>query len=82
MARHGGDPRVAALALAQVLRDWGGELWGVPMASMTAGEIEAVTGRASFARLVRQLEEPSFSPSGQASVEQLAAAAKAEVGSW
>lgn len=74
------DPRVAALTLAKVLRDYGTERWGVPMASMTVSEIEA--GREDFARLLRQLEEPSFSPFTSGEVERIADEAKGAVGSW
>lgn len=80
--RSTGDTRVYFLALAKLLRDFGTERSGTNMASMSASDIERVSGEPGFARLLRELEEPSFSPGGGGASAELTERAKASVGSW
>ena len=80
--RKNGDTRVYCLALAKLLRDFGTERSGQNMASLSAAEVHDVSGQPEFAELLRELEEPSFSPNGMGEVGQLTDRAKAAVGGW
>lgn len=76
------DTRVFALSLAKLLRDYGTARTGNDMSSLSVTDIENGGGSRDFTELLRVLEHPSFSPSGEANRDDLVARAKAVVGSW
>lgn len=80
--RKNGDTRVYCLALAKLLRGFGTEVSGQSMASLSVTEVHHVSGLPEIAQLLRELEDPSFIPSGVGEVGQLTDRAKAAVGGW
>lgn len=80
--RKHGETRVYSLALAKLLRDFGTERSGINMTTLSSAEIDEASGQPAFAQLLRELEAPSFSPSGEGEIGELTERAKAAVGAW
>ncbi|MEZ7898642.1 MAG: hypothetical protein QMB98_07490 [Flaviflexus sp.] len=80
--QHSGDARVFALSLAKLLRDFGTELSGTDMTSLSVQEIRRSTGYREFSDLLTVLEQPSFGPDSTDVIDPLAERAKEVVGAW
>lgn len=77
-----GEGRVFALALAKLLRDFGSELSQINMQVLSVAEIRAATHYRGFSDLLTILEEPSFAPESEETIDELTNRAKAVVGAW